>query len=125
MVRGRKRGLAEVCGISNPWLCGDSLMKAMVPVKRAHSNGRMAASWEGGRADASKGPEAAERGPQAASRSLMVLLGDTPCSRSSWLPPTCTPTRTACQWRGWGGRYPAYGNGGPYPACGNGGAYQE
>lgn len=69
-------------------------MKARLPVKRAQSNGRMAASWAGDRADASNCPEAAERGPQAASRSLIVLLGDTPCSRSSWLPPTCTPSIT-------------------------------
>lgn len=57
-------------------------MRARAAVERAHSRGRMAASLGGGRADASRSPEAADRGPQAASRSLMVLLGDTPCTSS-------------------------------------------
>ena len=55
----------------------------------AHSKGRMAASFAGGRLAVSSRPEAADKGPQAASRSLMVLLGDTPCNKSSWLPPPC------------------------------------
>lgn len=72
-----------------------SLVYARFAMNLAHSNGRMAASLAGGRAGASRSPEAAERGPQAASKSLMVLLGDTPCSRSSLLPPTCTQTDMA------------------------------
>ena len=61
----------------------------------AHSKGRMAASFAGGRLAVSSRPEAADKGPQAASRSLMVLLGDTPCNKSSWLPPLCIYTQ-AC-----------------------------
>ena len=63
--------------------------------RRAHSKGRMAASFAGGRLVISSRPEAADKGPQAASRSLMVLLGDTPCSKSSCLPPACIYTQ-AC-----------------------------
>ena len=57
-------------------------MRARAAVERPHSRGRMAASLGRGRADASRAPEAADSGPQAASKSLMVLLGDTPCTSS-------------------------------------------
>lgn len=66
-----------------------SLNCCRLDMSRAHSKGRMAASFAGGRLAVSSRPEAADKGPQAASRSLMVLLGDTPCNKSSWLPPPC------------------------------------
>ena len=62
-----------------------------------HSSGMIAASFAGGRAVMSSRPDAADNGPQAASISLMVLLGDTPCNRSSWLPPPCVKTLQAMQ----------------------------
>ncbi len=70
-----------------------SLNCCRLDTRRAHSKGRMAASVAGGRLAVSSRPEAADKGPQAASRSLMVLLGDTPCNKSSWLPPPCSYTQ--------------------------------
>ena len=66
--------------------CGHSQHCRQARVDLVHSQGKMPKGWAGGIPIASRDPEAADRGPQAASRSLMVLLGETPCKAFLSLP---------------------------------------